>query len=119
MPMRLRQILPHLLELLARSRRKSRPPQARPRLELEGLEDRTVPAVVSVVNGVLTYSAANNVANNLSVSYDSAQHRYTLTDSSEIIFLGGGVQGGNGNFTSSVSFSDSNISALELQMGNS
>jgi hypothetical protein len=69
--------------------RKARPTAKAPRrrLEVEGLEDRTVPATIGVAGGVLTYTAFTNVANNLTISHDPVTNRYTFTDTGEGIIL--------------------------------
>lgn len=59
----------------------------RSRLGVERLEDRRVPAVLSVGGGV-TYQAGVGVANNLQISYDAG--RYTFTDVEPITVSGAG-----------------------------
>jgi hypothetical protein len=63
---------------------------------LEVLEDRLVPATLQVVNGMLTYTAANGIANRLDVSASSAG-TYTFQDTAEtitVVGIPGAVGGG-------------------------
>src|SRR6188474_759521 len=59
--------------------------------QLEQLEDRRVMASLTVANGTLFYTAGDNVANNLSISYNQALDRYRFVDTAEPIFIGAGV----------------------------
>src|SRR5690349_21375301 len=51
----------------------------RSRLNLVGLEDRTVPAVLDVVNGVLSYTAAPGENNNLAATVVNGRFQLTET----------------------------------------
>src|SRR5262245_33814100 len=67
------------------------------RPNLEGLEDRSVPSTLQVVNGLLTYNAVTGVANHLRVTTadaggDGDATNYIFTDTSELI-LAPGFQG--------------------------
>jgi hypothetical protein len=116
--MRLPKTLNRFLNCLAGHRPAAQSKKAPGRLALEALEDRTAPAVISFVGGVLTYTAGNNVANVLTTSYDDASERYKFTDAAETINLGGGVLAGAGSGGNSVSFSAANIAAIVLNLGN-
>src|SRR5262245_3833576 len=70
-------------------RRRCRPTKrARPQLGLEVLEDRWMPASLQVVNGLLTYTAGNGIANKLNVSASIAG-TYTFQDTAETITVVG------------------------------
>jgi Ca2+-binding RTX toxin-like protein len=117
--MRLRHYLQSLRQYFTGGR-KARPAARAPRrLEVEGLEDRTVPATLGVFGGALTYTAFNNVANNLTISHDAATNRYTFTDAGEgtIINLGGLLAVSKPS-PNSISFSDANITSLVANLGN-
>jgi hypothetical protein len=90
-------------------------------LQLEVLEDRTVPSVamVDVSNGILYYTAdidhVNQVANQVSITYDSGQLQYTISDSAEPIILGPNVLNPSGSHTNTVHFSTGNFVAMQLR----
>ena len=86
------------------------------RLVLEDLEGRTVLSTLSVVQGVLTFTAGDAKANQVSLSYDGIAQRYTLTDPAEPITLGQGILGGVGDHTSAVSFADGNVNAISVSL---
>jgi hypothetical protein len=71
---------------LGRFRRRAKPAvkarRPRPSLGLEILEDRLVPATVTIANNVLTYQAASNVATNLTISHSGST--YNLADDSVV-----------------------------------
>src|SRR5262245_4879019 len=71
----------------------------RPRPRLEALEERWVPATLQVVDGLLTYTAATGVANNLSVSLSGTS--YTFRDTAETISVVG-IPGATGSGTNTV-----------------
>src|SRR5262249_32096646 len=84
----------------ASARRHGRPAkQARPRLALETLEDRCVPATLQVVNGLLTYTAGSGVANNLTVA--TSVTGYIIKDTAETINVIG-IPGASGSGTHAV-----------------
>src|SRR5262245_22248074 len=85
----------------------------RPRLALEPLEGRTVPATLTHPAGVLTYDASANVANNLTISH--ANGRYLFLDKAEAIHLSG-VLLPQGNHTHQVTFSDALINAVTVKL---
>jgi Ca2+-binding RTX toxin-like protein len=85
------------------SSRRSRSP-ARPAVEL--LEDRLVPATLSISpTGVLTYTASAGIANNLRVTLSSGPglDTYTFQDTAEPIALGAGTSAWTVNGPNSVS----------------
>jgi Ca2+-binding RTX toxin-like protein len=68
----------------AATTRRGRPANAtRPPLAVEALEDRWVPSTLQVVNGVLTYTASDGVANNVGIALSGAN--YVITDAAETI----------------------------------
>jgi acrosin len=120
-----RQYLNRVRQTLSRSRRKSRsaklPRTSRPpsaHLALEGLEERALPSVLSLSNGALTYTPSTSFANSLSISDDSATHRYTFVDTAENISLVGNFLNPSGNFSHSVSFGDGNITSIAVNTFN-
>jgi hypothetical protein len=62
------------------------PARRRPRIGVEALEDRQVPAWLVPGGGGLIYQAEVGVANNLQISYDAG--RYTFSDIEPIAVLG-------------------------------
>src|SRR5262245_18190076 len=71
-----------------------------PRLAVEALVARWVPATLEVVNGVLTYTAGAGFANNLSVSLSGTT--YTFRDTAEAITIIGSIPGSTGSGTNTV-----------------
>src|SRR4051812_32943778 len=62
------------------------------RSSLEPLEARIAPATVSLVSGIVTYTAGAGVANNVSIGIAGAN--YALTDTAENITLDASTNGG-------------------------
>jgi Ca2+-binding RTX toxin-like protein len=93
---------------------KSTKKRPRTRLEIEGLENRLVPAALSLSNGVLTYTAGTDTANNLSVALSGST--YTFNDTAETIRVAGVTATGNG--TNTVSVSSSGVKQIVLTLGN-
>jgi hypothetical protein len=96
--------------------RTSRPPTAR--LAVEGLEQRTLLSTLVLSGGSLIYQASSGAATNLSISDNSATHRYTFTDTAENIQLIGNFINPSGNLTHSVSFGDGNITSIAVNTSN-
>jgi hypothetical protein len=114
--MRFRSYLQRLRQFITGGRKARRTARAPRRLAIEGLEDRTVPATIAVSNGVLTYTAFIDVANNLTISH--ADGTYTFTDTGEgVIFNFGGLLAVSQNALNSISFSDANISSMVVNLG--
>jgi Ca2+-binding RTX toxin-like protein len=89
---------------------------ARTQLAIEGLEDRSVPSTLQIVNGLLTYTASTGVANNLSVAVNSGT--YTVTDTAEAINVVG-LAGATGSGTNTVTFSAAQVptAGMVLNLG--
>lgn len=85
---------------------------ARRPLGLQALESREVPATLQILDGVLTYTAANGVANNLSVA--TSVVGYTFNDSSEPIHVIGLQAIGSG--TNSVAVYGSQVPAAGMRI---
>jgi Ca2+-binding RTX toxin-like protein len=112
----LRRFLNHLYRPLETSTRPARPAKkSRPRLAVEGLEDRTVPATLQILDGLLTYTAGAGVANNLSVSF--ANGNYTFTDTAEKINLLGVAGSGSGTNTVTVPAAEVPMAGMALNLG--
>jgi Ca2+-binding RTX toxin-like protein len=103
---------PRYLNSLRRSLKRNAPaPKSRQGLGLELLEDRTALSTLSIINGVLTYTAGNGIANNLTIAL--AGTTYTFTDTAETI----SAPNLAGNGTNSVSFSAGLVTSLNLNLG--
>jgi hypothetical protein len=98
---------------VARSRRPSAT-----RLAVEALEERTVLSTLTLTNGALVYSPNTFVANSLSMSHNSATHRYTFVDTAEDITLVGSFSSPAGDYTHTVSFGDGNVHSITVNMFN-
>lgn len=83
---------------------------------IEPLEVRIAPATLNVVNGVLTYSAGNIFANDLTVAVVGSN--YTFSDS-DIINLGDGAlaAGFTGNGTNAVLGPDLAVTSIVIALG--
>src|SRR5262245_26145822 len=82
--MSMRRILSRLFANQANKTRGDRTTRkARDRLAVEALEDRWVPSTLQLVNGVLTYTATDGVANNIRIALSGAN--YVITDAAETI----------------------------------
>jgi hypothetical protein len=91
-----RQHLRRVYQTLIEGGRKPRPrrvPRAgrapATRLAVEGLEDRTLPSILTLTSGALAYAPGTSVGNTLSISDNTPTHRYTLVDTAEDITLVG------------------------------
>lgn len=82
-------------------------------LRLEVLEDRDVPAVISLASGVLTYDAGSGVDNNISVAISGTD--FVFTDTAEVITTG--AAGATGSGTNSVSVPTAGVTGLVLNLG--
>src|SRR5262245_50554629 len=82
----------------------------RPPLAVERLDDRSLPASLSLTNTVLSYTAGNPVANNLTVTQGAGT--YTFNDTAETITTT--VAGSTGSGTHAVTVPASGVSALSV-----
>ncbi|QJW94920.1 beta strand repeat-containing protein [Frigoriglobus tundricola] len=108
MPWFLKQLFGSKTNPIRRPRSAHKP---RPRLAIEGLEDRTVPSTLQLVGGALNYTATAGVANHLSVSVSSGA--FTITDTAETITVVG-VAGAAGSGTHTVAFSSTAVPAAGM-----
>jgi hypothetical protein len=102
-----------------RAPRTSRP--AATRLVVDGLEDRTLLSTVALVSDGVSYAPSTSVANSVTLSHNSATHRYTFVDTAETISLVesfGNFISPSGNGTHTVSFGDGNIPGFSVSTGN-
>ena len=85
-----------LRRALTPTRKSARRPSSPRPLRLDVLEDRSVPATLSLNAGVLTYDAGAGVANKLTVNYDAVTQKYGFADGGETIALVGLAGAGSG-----------------------
>src|SRR5262249_34892400 len=109
------------LKRLVRSLRRGGNPVPRRkamRPELEALEDRSLPAIVSLdtVTGVLTYTATAGRSDDLILRHSTTLHRYFIENSGDTILLFG-VTAPFGSGTDDVAFSSSDVTSIVLNMG--
>jgi hypothetical protein len=84
------------------------------RLAVEGLEDRTLLSYLFLSGGALSYGQSGNVSTTLTMSHDSAAHRYVFNDTTETIAAQGNFINLSGNGTHTVSFGDGNINNMHV-----
>jgi hypothetical protein len=101
-----------------RSRRVSRAsrPGGPARLAVEGLEERTLLSTLTLINGGLVYVPSTTLAQGMSISDNSATHRYTFSNNAEGITLVGSFVNPSGSGTQTVSFGDGNINSITVNM---
>jgi uncharacterized repeat protein (TIGR01451 family) len=92
------------------------------RPDLETLEDLTLLSTLDIVGGVLTYTAGNNVNNNVTVQAPGPGTQFTLNDTAETITVSAAAAaaGFTGNGTNTVTGPETSPSftSIALNLGN-